>query len=131
MNYPGYEFLIELHVFLMRDTWQETHYGPTHPELLKSALARPMQAAYYEGADGVRQAAYLFHGLLMNHGFAQGNKRTAYAATRWFLWENRLGTLTASLPEIVSFCYAAENEKWLVDQVESWLRTNLRIEVPG
>jgi death-on-curing protein len=131
MNYPGYDFLIELHLFLMRDTWHETYYGPTRPELLKSALARPMQAAYYEGADGVRQAAYLFHGLLMNHGFAQGNKRTAYAATRWFLWENRLGTLTASQPDIVNFCYAAENEKWSVDQVESWLRAHLTIQVPS
>jgi prophage maintenance system killer protein len=70
MNYPGYDFLIQLHVFLMRDIWHETYYGPTRPELLTSALARPMHAAHYEAADGIRQAAYLFHGILMNHGFA-------------------------------------------------------------
>jgi prophage maintenance system killer protein len=66
----------------------------------------------------------------MNHGFVQGNKRTAYAATRWFLWENRIATLTASHPEIIDFCYAAENQKWSVDQIDSWLRANLRIQDP-
>jgi prophage maintenance system killer protein len=86
VHYPGYDFLLELHVYLMRDAWHEVYYGPTRPELLQSALARPRQAAYYEEADGIRQAAYLFHGILMNHGFAQGNKRTAYALLEWFLW---------------------------------------------
>jgi hypothetical protein len=48
MKYPGYEFLVQLHVYLMRDIWHETLYGPTRPELLESALARPRQAAYYD-----------------------------------------------------------------------------------
>ena len=130
MDYPGYEFVIELHVFLMRDVWHEAYYGPTRPDLLKSALARPMQAAYYEGADGIRQAPYLFQGILMNHGFAQGNKRTAYAVLEWFLGRNGLGALSASDAEVVAFCYAAENEKWSVDQIESWLRANRGIEDP-
>jgi death on curing protein len=125
VHYPGYDFLLELHVFLMRDVWHEIHYGPTSPDLLKSALARPQQAAHYEGADGIRQAAYLFHGILMNHGFAQGNKRTAIM--EWFLWQNRLGTLTASDADVVAFCYAAENEKWSVDQIEHWLRAKLEV----
>lgn len=129
MDYPAYDFLLELHVYLMRDVWQESYYGPTRPELLHSALARPKQAACYEAADGLRQSAYLFQGLLMNHGFAQGNKRTAYAVTEWFLWQNRLGTITGSDDEIVTFCYAAENEKWSVDQIEAWLRRHLQL--PG
>ena len=125
MEYPTYEFLLELHEFLMRDVWKETYYGPIRPELLQSAIARPRHAAHYEQADGVRQAAYLFHGILMNHGFAQGNKRTAYTMLEWFLWRNGLGSITATDTEMADFCYAAENEKYTVDQIEAWLRSRL------
>jgi death-on-curing protein len=126
VDYPSYDFLIELHVYLMHAVWQESYYGPLHPELLQSALARPRQAAHYEAADGIRQAAYLFHGLLMNHGFVQGNKRTAYAVAEWFLWQNRLGSISATDEEIVTFFYATENDKWSVDQVEAWFRGHLQ-----
>ena len=126
MDNPSYDFLVELHVYLMRDVWQESFYGPIRPELLKSALARPRQAACSEAADGIRQAAYLFHSILMNHGFAQGNKRTAYAITEWFLWQNQLGRFVARNEEIVAFCYASENEKWSVDRIDAWFRANLQ-----
>lgn len=130
MEYPSYDFLVELHVYLMRDVWRESYYGPLRSELLKSALARPLQAACYEDADGIRQAAYLFQGILMNHGFAQGNKRTAYAITEWFFWKNKLGVLSASDQEIVDFCLGAENKKWSIDQIEAWFRQQLR-SYPG
>jgi len=107
--------------------WHETFYGAHRPELLQSALARPHQAACYEGADGLRQAAYLFQGILMNHGFVQGNKRTAYAVLEWFLFANQLGTLVACNDTIVRFCLCAENEKWSVDQIEHWLRGNVSL----
>src|SRR5262245_51659657 len=100
----------------MRDRWHETYYGAARPELLLSALARPFHAACYEQADGIRQAAYLFHGILMNHGFFQGNKRTAYAMLEWFISQNRLGTLDATDQDVIGFCYATENDKWSVDQ---------------
>jgi death-on-curing protein len=122
VEYLDIDGLVALHVYLMRDTWREPLYGPSRPELLESALFRPRQAAHYEAADGVRQAAYLFHGLLMNHGFVQGNKRTAYAALEWFLWRNRIIRIEAADDEIVAFCYSAENEKWPVDLIEAWLR---------
>ena len=34
VDYPSYEFLVELHTHLMRDRWHETYYGPTRPVLL-------------------------------------------------------------------------------------------------
>ncbi len=125
MRYPSYEFLLELHDYLMCDLWQETYYGPCWPGLLQSALARPIHAAIYEQADGLRQAAYLFQGLLLNHGFRQGNKRTAYAVLEWFLSVNALGTIVASDAEIVQFCLEAENYRWSIDDIESWLRANV------
>src|SRR5688572_2737594 len=111
-----------MHVFLMRDVWQESYFGPHRPELLHSALARPRQAAAYEDADGIRQSAFLFQGLLMNHGFVQGNKRTAYAMLEWFIHENKVGEIQATDEAIVEFCLRSENEKWSIDQIEAWLR---------
>ncbi|MDA1048906.1 MAG: Fic family protein [Planctomycetota bacterium] len=124
MKYPTYELLLELHTYLMHDAWQEEYYGPHRPELLESALARPRQAAAYAEADAISQSAYLFHGLLMNHGFVQGDKRTAYATLEWFLHTNHIAKITASDEAVVAFCLNAENEKWSVEQVDAWLRSN-------
>lgn len=126
MRYLSFEHLISLHVYLMRDVMKETYYGVLSESLLRSALARPENAARYEDASPLRQAAYLFQGLLMNHGFAQGNKRTAYTALEWFLHANRLGAISAGDQEIIDMCMSAENDKWTVDQIEAWLVQHCR-----
>lgn len=125
MRYPSDNFLLELHDYLMRELWNETYFGPIHPSLLQSAIARPIHAACYEQADGLRQAAYLFQGVLMNHGFRQGNKRTSYALLEWFLTVNNLGAVIASDDDVVRFCVDAENSKWSIDEIEFWLRENV------
>lgn len=125
MRYLDDETLLAIHVRLMRDVMQETYYGVLNAGLLQSALARPKQAAKYEEAAGLKQGAYLFQGLLMNHGFAQGNKRTAYAALEWFLLINELGRVGGSDDEVVAMCFSAENDKWSVDQIEAWLKANV------
>jgi len=121
MRYLDYETLIAMHVHLMRDVMRESYYGVLSPGLLQSALARPQSAARYEGASGLRQAAYLFQGLLMNHGFAQGNKRTAFLALGWFVEANGLGRLATAHAQNVAMCMSAENEKSSIDQIEQWL----------
>jgi death-on-curing protein len=124
VEYLTYEKLVAMHVLAMRDHWAETYFGVSSPGLLKSALARPKNASHYEQADGLRQAAYLFQGLLMNHGFLQGNKRTAWLSLRWFLMKNHIARVLASKQAIIDMCYAAENQKWSVDQIDQWLRAN-------
>jgi death-on-curing protein len=126
MRYLTYEELIALHTVLMRDKMQETYYGVLNEGLLRSALARPQNAAQYEAADGLKQAAYLFHGLLMNYGFVLGNKRTAYLALEWFLEMNSLGEMETSDDDIIAMCYAAENDKWTVEQIAQWLRDHVK-----
>ena len=126
MRYLTYEELIALHTVLMRDKMQETYYGVLNEGLLQSALARPQNAAQYEEADGLKQAGYLFQGLLMNHGFVQGNKRTAYLALEWFVEMNSLGEIKGSDEDIAAMCYAAENAKWTVEQIEQWLRDHVK-----
>ena len=124
MEYLSYEKLVAMHVLAMREQWRESYFGVSNAGLLQSALARPLQASHYEQADGLRQTAYLFQGLVMNHGFAQGNKRTAWLSLRWFLRRNQIAKVVASEQSIIEMCYEAENDKWSVDQIEAWLRKN-------
>jgi death-on-curing protein len=54
--------------------------------LLKSALARPMQlSAYGENVDLVDMAGAYATGVVKNHPFVDGNKRTGFLACVLFL----------------------------------------------
>lgn len=60
--------------------------------LLESAAARPFQTAFarYIHRGVTRRAASLFHSLIANHPFGDGNKRTAVTALHHFLLANGL-----------------------------------------
>lgn len=55
---------------------------------LESALARPLNLAAYEDPDAAALAAAYAFGLARNHGFADGNKRSAWVVARLFLVTN-------------------------------------------
>jgi death-on-curing protein len=58
--------------------------------LVSSAVARPFQTAFQEEIyrDRFEKAAALFHSLIANHPFHNGNKRTAVIALEHFLIAN-------------------------------------------
>ena len=90
---------IFLHIRLMR-LLGERRYGVFDRALIESALARPQQAAAFENADLIRQAATLYLGLIKNHPWVGGNKRTATAVTDEFLFRNgyEVAATSAALP---------------------------------
>jgi death-on-curing protein len=55
---------------------------------VESALARPKNLAAYDDPDAAALAAAYAYGLARNHGFADGNKRTAWVVARLFLADN-------------------------------------------
>jgi len=55
---------------------------------IESALARPQNLAAYGAPDVAALAAAYAYGLARNHGFVDGNKRTAWVAARLFLVDN-------------------------------------------
>jgi death-on-curing protein len=55
---------------------------------VESALARPQNLYVYADADAAALAAAYVYGLARNHGFADGNKRTAWVVGRLFLADN-------------------------------------------
>ncbi|HEY3536714.1 MAG TPA: type II toxin-antitoxin system death-on-curing family toxin [Trinickia sp.] len=55
---------------------------------VESALTRPQNLDVYARADAAALAAAYAYGLARNHGFADGNKRTAWVVARIFLADN-------------------------------------------
>ena len=119
-RYITYAEAVLIHVVVMR-YFGETHFGVDDRALIESALARPKHAAVYENADLIRQAATLCFGLIKNHPWVGGNKRTATAITREFLRLNHY-RLSASNAETLELALAAEAGQWKVEEIESWLR---------
>ena len=64
--------------------------------LFDSALARPRQLANYGEPDVADLAAAYAFGLVRNHPFIDGNKRTGFVAAELFL---RLNGFTLSAPD--------------------------------
>lgn len=83
-RYLTYAEAVLIHFTLM-EFYQETRYGVFSRDLVESALARPQQAATFENADLIRQAAHLCFGMIKNHPWVSGNKRTATMLMREFL----------------------------------------------
>jgi death-on-curing protein len=55
---------------------------------IESALARPQNLVAYGEPDAAALAAAYAFGLARNHGFVDGNKRTAWVVARLFLADN-------------------------------------------
>lgn len=62
--------------------------GVRDESAIESALARPRNLAAYGEPDEAALAAAYAYGLACNHGFCDGNKRTAWVAARLFLADN-------------------------------------------
>ena len=62
--------------------------GTRDPSAVASALARLRNLAAYGTPDAADLAAAYAFGLVRNHGFADGNKRTAWIVARLFLAAN-------------------------------------------
>ena len=118
--YLSYPEAVALHIELMRYLG-ETRYGVFDLTLIESALARPQQAAAYEQADLIAQAATLLYGLIKNHPWVGGNKRTATFLTDSFLNLNGL-FISAPKSEFVELALAVEADRWQVAEIDAWLR---------
>jgi len=121
--YLTYLDAVENHFELMQSCG-EIRFGVDSRDLIKSALARPKNAAGYENADIVRQAATLCFGFIKNHPWLGGNKRTATYLTEIFLELNGF-SLNYKFTEIVELSLNVESDVWKVDEIENWLRNKI------
>jgi death on curing protein len=73
--------------------------------MLESALNRPLQKIRYADPDIFELAAAYLFGIVKNHPFIDGNKRTAYLAADVFLALNGW-SVEAEQEDIISFVLA-------------------------
>jgi death-on-curing protein len=100
---------------------------------LESAVMRPQMAAWYEGADLIRQAALLGVGISQAQAFLDGNKRTAYLALNTFLRMNGhvySGDRLALARQFEQFAHRS-GDAAAIDDFETWLRGNVRERAEG
>lgn len=123
---PKVKFLSEAEVIAINEE-MVSKYGGLHGvkdvNLLSGAVGRPqisvgLQDAYKSIFD---KAATMFHSIINNHPFLDGNKRTSLFSAVLFLeyngWEVFFDT-----NEAVEFTLKAHNEDMNVAQISSWLK---------
>ncbi len=103
-----------------------THFGGgdglRDPGLLASALARPQNVFAYEpDADVFRLAASYCHGIVKNHPFVDGNKRTGTLAAIAFLALNEV-EVSFEEAEIVVMVVGLASSEISEESFASWLR---------
>lgn len=92
--------------------------------LLDSALARPRNAWSYGQSDLVALGALYAAGIMRNHPFVDGNKRTGFLAAYAFLYVNGL-EIVADEAEVIVQCLSLAADE--IDDAEfaAWLRENV------
>ncbi|HSX42304.1 MAG TPA: type II toxin-antitoxin system death-on-curing family toxin [Candidatus Saccharimonadales bacterium] len=95
--------------------------------LIESALARP-QARFgdYEAfPDVFAKAAALLEGLVKNHGFVDGNKRTGIIVTAVFLQKNGF-EFKSGHDALLEFTVAVAEGKYDLEAASLWLKKNTK-----
>jgi death-on-curing protein len=132
LRYPSLAEVIAIHEQVLRRLGEAP--GPLRDEgLLESGLARPQMAAYYEGADPVRQATLLGTGISQAQAFLDGNKRTAFATLDAFLWVNGwefIGETLELARRFEQFAIRSSEPDEAIDAFGAWLRQHVQAR-PG
>ena len=91
--------------------------------LLESALARPQQLLAYGEPDIYELAAAYADGIVQNHPFVDGNKRTGFMTAYVFLASNGLRLIASEIEAVTAVTALAAGD---LDEVAfaAWLRGN-------
>ena len=93
---------------------------------VESALARPRNLAADEACDDkARLAAAYAYGIAKNHGFANGNKRTALVTADVFLMLNEYELVSSPLENVLTILSLAEGSLSEAE-LTSWFRQNIK-----
>ena len=93
---------------------------------VESALARPRNLVAYEACDDIaRLAAAYAYGIARNHGFADGNKRTALVTADLFLMLNGYELVSSPVENVLTILSLAEGSLSEAE-LATWIRKNIR-----
>lgn len=96
-------------------------FGIIDSGLLSSALGRPQNLYAYDRATLIRLAAAYAYGIVRNHPFVDGNKRTAFQVMFVFLKVNGK-TLDVPEPEVVITMTDLAEGSIQEDDLVDWLK---------
>lgn len=101
-------------------------------DLLESAVMAPQAGFGTEHLypDTFTQAAALLRSLALNHAFLDGNKRVAFHATAWFLYD-RGHDLEFIVEEGVRFMVETVLQRAEVEDISQWLEKHAGPVKPG
>jgi death on curing protein len=95
--------------------------GIRDPGAIESALARPRNLLAYGSPDVCDLAAAYIAGLWQNHGYVDGNKRTAFLTGFVFLYENGY-TILAEQAEVIAAMLSLADHTLDETGYAAWLR---------
>jgi len=114
-------------VLAIHDELLAEHGGATglrDEGLLDSALARPENLFSYKKVDLFGLSATYTHGILRNHPFIDGNKRTAFLTGYVFLRKNKK-ELVASEAEATQMILSLASKKLSETEFVTWLKKHV------
>lgn len=102
-------------------------YGGLHGvkdlHMLRLAVGRPQMSIAFQDAYKTTfdKAAAMFHSIINNHPFLDGNKRTSLFSSILFLEYNGW-TVEFRRKDAVKFTRRAHNQDFNVEQISKWLK---------
>lgn len=115
-------------VLAIHDEQISEHRGPGGVRdlgVVESAVGRPMHLVAYGEPDAAAIAAAYAFGLCRNHGFVDGNKRTAYVVAETFLVLNGY-EMEASDEAVVETMLAVASGSMKEEELAGWFRLFVR-----
>ena len=106
-------------------------YGGLHGvrdlNFLRLAVGRPQMSAGLKDAYQTiyQKAAAMFHSIINNHPFLDGNKRTSLFSAVLFLEYNGF-RVEFAIKEAIQFTLKAHNDDWTVEQIASWIKKHIK-----
>lgn len=106
-------------------------YGGLHGvrdlNFLRLAVGRPQMSAGLKDAYPTiyLKAAAMFHSIINNHPFLDGNKRTSlFSAVLLLEYNGRQVKFTKK--EAIEFTTRAHNDDWSVEQIAEWIKKHTK-----
>ncbi len=100
-------------------------HGVKDLHMLRLAIGRPQMSVGFQDAykSIFDKAAAMFHSVINNHPFLDGNKRTSLFSATLFLEYNGWD-IKFTRKEAVKFTMKAHNYDWDVDQISKWFESH-------
>lgn len=98
--------------------------GVRDPNMLESAMARPLNLVAYGDPDAADLAAAYAFGIARNHPFVDGNKRTAAVVGETFLVLNGYRLACDDVELVTIFLMLAAGEL-TVESLADWYRSHI------